>query len=167
MREHRTSHDAWIALGANLDDPVSQVESAIAALGGMPGTQLVAHSSLYRSAPWGYADQPDFVNAVARVSTQLAARELLAQMLALEDRRGRVRSVRNGPRTLDLDLLLYDDVCIDEPELVVPHPRMHERAFVLVPLLEVDPDAVVPGRGRASELARALVPQGLERIVRA
>lgn len=167
MRGRHTSHDAWIALGANLDDPASQVRGALAALNSMPGTRVVAHSSLYRSAPWGYTDQPDFVNAVARVATELAARELLVQMLALEARHGRVRSMRNGPRPLDLDLLLYDDACIDEPDLVVPHPRMHERAFVLVPLLEVDPGAIVPGLGPVSELARTLDTQGLERIARA
>lgn len=157
-------HDAWIALGSNLDDPARQVSRAIDALAGIRCTRLVARSALYRSAPWGYADQPDFVNAVARVVTGLGARELLSALLALERARGRVRSIPNGPRTLDLDLLLYDDARISEPDLVVPHPRMHERSFVLVPMLDIDPGVRVPGIGPAADLAHALDIQGLERL---
>jgi 2-amino-4-hydroxy-6-hydroxymethyldihydropteridine diphosphokinase len=128
-------HTAFIALGSNLGVPEGKVRQGIAALAELPQVQLVAASSLYRSAPVGHTDQPDFVNAVARLSTGLAPQALLAALLAIEQRFGRERSFRNAPRTLDLDLLLYDAQCIDEPRLVVPHPRMHERAFVLAPLV--------------------------------
>jgi 2-amino-4-hydroxy-6-hydroxymethyldihydropteridine diphosphokinase len=148
-------HTAFIALGGNLGDPESTVRQGIAALAELPQGRLVAASSLYRSAALGNADQPDFVNAVAQLSTALAPQSLLAALLAIEKRFGRERSFRNAPRTLDLDLLLYDAQTVDEPELAVPHPRMHERAFVLAPLLELAPDCVIPGKGPAADwLAR-------------
>ena len=148
-------HTAFIALGSNLGDPESNVRLGIAALGGLPQVQLVAVSSFYRSAPFGYANQPDFVNAVVQLSTGLAPQALLAALLAIERRFGRERSFRNAPRTLDLDLLLYDARSIDEPGLALPHPRMHERAFVLAPLLEIAPACVIPGMGPAADwLAR-------------
>lgn len=164
MSPSAAKHDAWIGLGSNLDDPAAQVRSALTALDALPGTRVQGCSSLYRSAPWGYAEQPDFVNAVARLTTELAARELLDELLAVERRYGRVRAEVNGPRVLDLDLLLYDDASIDEPGLVVPHPRMHERAFVLVPMLELDALVRVPGRGAAAQLVRELDTGGLERL---
>ena len=148
-------HIAFIGLGSNLGDSESKVRQGIAALAELPQTQLAAASSLYRSAALGHADQPDFVNAVAQLSTGLAPQALLAALLAIEQRFGRERSFRNAPRTLDLDLLLYDARSIDEPGLAVPHPRMHERAFVLAPLLEIAPACVIPGRGPAADwLAR-------------
>ena len=142
-------HTAFVALGSNLDDPARKVQQAIAALGELSRTHVAAVSSLYRNAPVGNADQPDFVNAVAQLSTDLAPRALLAALLALERRFGRERSFRNAPRTLDLDLLLYDAQCIAEPGLAVPHPRMHQRAFVLAPLVEIAPACVIPGIGPA------------------
>jgi 2-amino-4-hydroxy-6-hydroxymethyldihydropteridine diphosphokinase len=146
---------AAIGLGANLDDPAAQVEYAFAELDRLPETRLLARSSLYASAPVGYLDQPDFINAVARVETRLAPRALLAGLLEIEHRHGRERHFRNAPRTLDLDLLLYGDARFHEEGLTLPHPRMAERAFVLLPLLELDPDCVIPGRGRAADwLAR-------------
>ena len=157
-------HLAYVALGSNLADPARQVRNAMDALGHLPDTRLVARSSSYRTTPWGYANQPDFINAVVRLATGLDARELLMHLLALEARWGRVRTVPNGPRILDLDLLLYDDARITEPDLVVPHPRMQERAFVLVPLLEIDSSVCIPGIGPASTLAGTLADQGLERI---
>jgi 2-amino-4-hydroxy-6-hydroxymethyldihydropteridine diphosphokinase len=141
---------ATIGLGANLNDPAAQVEYALAELGRLPGTRLVARSSLYASAPVGYVDQPDFINAVARVETSLAPRALLAALLEIEHRHGRERSFRNAPRTLDLDLLLYGDAHFHEEGLTLPHPRMTERAFVLLPLLEIAPETTIPGRGRAA-----------------
>lgn len=159
-----TKHDAWIALGSNLDDPAAQVCSAMAALDAVRATRVVGRSSLYRSVPWGYADQPDFVNAVVRLATELTARELLLELLTIERMRGRTRTLPNGPRILDLDLLLYDDARIDEPDLVVPHPRMHERAFVIVPLLEVDAAVDLPGIGSAAQLVREIDTRGLERL---
>jgi 2-amino-4-hydroxy-6-hydroxymethyldihydropteridine diphosphokinase len=149
-------HQAFVGLGSNLQDPVQQVRAALAALATLPGTQLARRSSLYRSKPVGYADQPDFVNAVAELRTELQPEPLLQALLQLEQRHGRVRSVRNGPRTLDLDLLLYDAAELNEPELTLPHPRMHERAFVLLPLAEIAPQASVPGRGRVADLLRAV-----------
>lgn len=167
MSQPATQHDARIALGSNLDDPAAQVRAAMDALDAVAATRVVARSSLYRSAPWGYAEQPDFVNAVVRVATGLSARELLRELLALERLRGRVRTLPNGPRVLDLDLLLYDAARIDEPGLVVPHPRMHERAFVLVPLLEIDAGVSVPGIGLAAEIVRGVDTRGVERLTHA
>jgi 2-amino-4-hydroxy-6-hydroxymethyldihydropteridine diphosphokinase len=143
---------AAIALGSNLGDPEDQVRRAIFEIGSLPETKLMAGSPLYRTAPVGYQDQPDFVNACALVETGLAPRALLDHLLALEERHGRVRAFANGPRTLDLDIILYGDQVIDEPGLTVPHPRAHEREFVLKPLLDVWPDAVIPGKGRAAQL---------------
>lgn len=143
---------ACVALGSNLDDPRVQVEQGFAALAALPHTTLRARSRLYRTPPWGLVDQPDFINAAARLETALAPRELLDALLAIETRAGRVRGARNGPRTLDLDLLLYGDHAINEPGLVVPHPRLHERAFVLLPLADIAPDLEAPGQGRVAEL---------------
>jgi 2-amino-4-hydroxy-6-hydroxymethyldihydropteridine diphosphokinase len=143
---------AYIALGSNLREPRRQLQAGFAALARLPDTQVVAQSSLYRSAPVGYADQPDFVNAVAALRTALAPRDLLDALLAIEREHGRVREFVNAPRTLDLDIALYGERVIHEPGLSIPHPRMHERAFVMVPLAEIAPDAMVPGRGRVRAL---------------
>jgi 2-amino-4-hydroxy-6-hydroxymethyldihydropteridine diphosphokinase len=155
---------AYVALGANLDDPVAQVTAAFAALAVLPQTRLTARSSLYRTAPVGYAEQPDFINAVAAVHTVLPPRELLDSLLAIELGHGRVRTFANAPRTLDLDLLLYGDLRFHEDGLTIPHPRMHERAFVLVPLAEIAPHAMVPGSGAVSDLLRAVKTAGVTRI---
>ena len=149
-------HQAFVGLGSNLQDPAQQVRAALAALAALPGTQVTRHSSLYRSKAVGYAEQPDFVNAVAELQTELEPGPLLQELLRLEQRHGRVRSVRYGPRTLDLDLLLYDACELNRPELTLPHPRMHERAFVLLPLAEIAPQASVPGRGRVADLLGAV-----------
>jgi 2-amino-4-hydroxy-6-hydroxymethyldihydropteridine diphosphokinase len=155
--------DAYIALGSNLDGPQARVERAFAALDALPQTRLRARSRLYRTPPWGVREQPDFINAVAALDTQLAPHALLEALLALEAQAGRVRGIRNGPRVLDLDLLLYGSEALHLPDLEVPHPRLHERAFVLVPLADVAPDLEVPGRGRVADLlarvdARGCVP---------
>jgi 2-amino-4-hydroxy-6-hydroxymethyldihydropteridine diphosphokinase len=147
---------AAIALGSNLEDPEAQVRRALDEIAGLPDTKLMARSSLHRTAPVGYLDQPDFVNACALVETRLAPRALLDELFAIERRHGRVRAMRDGPRTLDLDIVLYGDRVIAEPGLTVPHPRAHERAFVLAPLLEVWPDAIIPGKGSAAERLRHL-----------
>jgi 2-amino-4-hydroxy-6-hydroxymethyldihydropteridine diphosphokinase len=157
-------HIAFIALGGNLADPESKVRQGIAALAELPQTRLVAASSLYRSTALGHADQPDFVNAVAQLSTGLAPQALLTALLAIEQRFGRERSFRNAPRTLDLDLLLYDARSIDEPGLAVPHPRMHERAFVLAPLLEIAPACIIPGRGPAADWLARCANQAIARL---
>jgi 2-amino-4-hydroxy-6-hydroxymethyldihydropteridine diphosphokinase len=155
---------AYIGLGSNLAEPQSQVESALRELSSLPASRLVARSSLYRSAPVGYGAQPDFINAVAALDTALGAPELLRELQALEGRHARERSFRDAPRTLDLDLLLFGDETISEPALVVPHPRMHERAFVLEPLVEIAPQARIPGRGRAVDCAARCREQKIERI---
>jgi 2-amino-4-hydroxy-6-hydroxymethyldihydropteridine diphosphokinase len=143
-----------VALGSNLEQPEAQVLRGFDEIAALPRTELLARSSLHRTAPVGYADQPDFVNACALVETGLAPRALLDALLAIEQRHGRVRAIPNGPRTLDLDIVIYGDRVIEEPGLQVPHPRAHERAFVLEPLLEVWPDAVIPGHGAARECLR-------------
>ena len=147
---------AYIALGSNLREPQQQLLAGFAALAQLPGSELIARSSLYRSAAVGYSDQPDFVNAVAALRTSLDARVLLEALLAIERAQGRVREFPNAPRTLDLDIALYGEQVIEAPGLSVPHPRMHQRAFVVVPLAEIAPLAVVPGRGRVRDLLRAV-----------
>ena len=143
---------AYIALGSNLQQPQHQLQSAFAALAALPETQLIAQSSLYRSAPVGFMNQPDFVNAVAAIRTALTPRALLDALLAIERSQGRQREFANAPRTLDLDIALYGERAINEPGLSVPHPRMHQRAFVMVPLAEIAPDAMVLGHGRVRDL---------------
>ena len=142
---------AFIGLGSNLGDREATVEAALAAL---PGVTAV--SRLRETAPVGVVDQPPFLNGVARLETELSPRELLDTLLAVERSLGRERRERWGPRTIDLDLLLYGNEVVDEPGLTVPHPRLHERRFVLEPLAELDPALVVPGRGRVDELLSKL-----------
>jgi 2-amino-4-hydroxy-6-hydroxymethyldihydropteridine diphosphokinase len=135
---------AYVGLGSNLQDPVRQVEAAFEELDRLPRTRVVKRSSLYRTAPVGYADQPEFVNAVAQLETGLAAEQLLDELQGLEARHGRQRSFPNAPRTLDLDLLLFGDLVLRTERLTVPHPRMRERAFVLEPLREIAPHLELP-----------------------
>jgi len=132
---------AAIALGSNLDDPEAHVNRGFDDLAALARTKLLARSKLYRTKPVGYLDQPDFINACALVDTTLAPRELLDGLLDIEKRHGRKREIANGPRTLDLDIVLYGDQVIDEPGLTIPHPRAHERSFVLDPLREIWPEA--------------------------
>ena len=147
---------AFIALGSNLDNPGRHIEAGFRELAALPQTRVIRKSSLYRSAPVGYLDQPDFVNAVAQIETGLGPRELLEALLDIEHRQGRVRDFPNAPRTLDLDIALYGGLVLQEDGLTIPHPRMHERAFVVVPLAEIAPDALIPGRGTARELLRGV-----------
>ena len=156
---------AFVGIGANLGDPVAQVRAGIAALATLPQTRLVAASSLYRTAPVGYTAQDDFVNAACLLETELAPRALLDHLHAIEAGAGRERRFKDAPRTLDLDLLLYGGETIDEPGLALPHPRLHERAFALAPLVELDPDCVIPGRGPAREwLARIAHDQRIGKL---
>jgi 2-amino-4-hydroxy-6-hydroxymethyldihydropteridine diphosphokinase len=157
-------HDALVGIGSNQQDPVHQVCEAFAALARLPSTRLMARSSLYRTAPVGKLDQPDFVNAVARLETALPPEALLQALLAIESSQGRVRGERNAPRTLDLDLLLYDDLVLDRPGLTLPHPRLHARAFVLAPLSELDPALRVPGRGPVRALLEQVAGQRVTRM---
>jgi len=157
---------ACIALGANIGEPVRQIEAGFAAIAALPETALVARSSLYRTAPVGYADQPDFINAVALIETTLSPADLLKALLAIERAHGRVREFPNAPRTLDLDIVLYGDLVVHEPGLSIPHPRMLERAFVMVPLAEVAPAAVIPGHGPVADLARKVEVGGIQKLQR-
>jgi 2-amino-4-hydroxy-6-hydroxymethyldihydropteridine diphosphokinase len=164
-----TAHIAWtpayVALGSNLDDPGAQVARAFDALESLRGTRLVARSPLYRSAPLGPVAQPDFVNAVGGLLTQLAPRALLDALKSLEAALGREAPVvRWGPRRIDLDLLVHGTARVDEPGLSVPHPGLAERAFVLRPLADVAPDLEVPGLGRVRSLADRVDASGLARI---
>ena len=148
--------DAYIGLGSNLEDPGARLAAATMALGRLPHSSLEAVSRVYRTAPMGLLDQPDFLNAVARLRTTLSPRVLLEALLGIEMVQGRTRGTPNGPRTLDLDLLLHGDACIDEPGLTVPHPRMTERAFVMVPLAELAPGMRLGDGGTVSEIAHRL-----------
>ena len=155
---------AAIGLGANLGDAVGTLRGAVEALAVHRGVTLRAVSRFYRTPAWGRQDQPDFVNAVALVDTSLAPRALLDLLLAVEAEFGRHRIAgeRWGPRTLDLDLLLFGDAVIDEPGLRVPHPHLHERAFALLPLAEIAPQMPIPGIGQVGELAAAMAADGIE-----
>lgn len=155
---------AFVALGANLADPEHQIRAALESLSRLPDSRLLRASSLYRTAPVGVAGQPDFINAVALVETTLTPHELLAALFAIEAEFGRRRDYRNAPRTLDLDLLLYDELVLDGTELQLPHPRMHLRAFVLAPLLEIAPACVIPGRGTAAAWRPAVSMQPIEKL---
>jgi len=160
---------AYVALGANLADPAAQIRAALTALAAVPDSRLLRTSSLYRTAPVGIHGQPDFINAVAAMETSLAPQTLLDALFAIEAQFGRRRDYHHAPRTLDLDLLLFDDQVIDSPALQLPHPRMHLRAFVLEPLLEIAPDCRIPGRGQASAWLAAVSMQRIEcqeRVVR-
>ncbi|MFP4132056.1 2-amino-4-hydroxy-6-hydroxymethyldihydropteridine diphosphokinase [Thiohalospira sp.] len=160
-----TTVTAWIGLGANLDRPFQRVARALAGLGDLPATRCTAASRVWRSPPMGPQDQPEFANAVARVETALGPAELLAALHEQEAAAGRVRAERWGPRTLDLDLLLYADQASDDPALRLPHPGVWDRDFVLHPLAEIDPDLILPGgRPLREQLARVPAGAGLQPV---
>ena len=154
----------YVALGSNLGDPRQQVLDAVDALARLPGTRLRQRSSLYRTPPWGVLEQPPFINAVVELDTELSPHALLDALLAIEQRAGRVRAERNGPRTLDLDLLHVEGVQLDDPQLTLPHPRMAERAFVLLPLCDIAPTLRLPGQATVAEQLARLDPSGCERV---
>lgn len=155
---------AFVGLGSNLRSPEHQILIAFDELAALPATRLTGRSSLYRTAPIGYADQPDFVNAVAELWTRVSAAELLEALLDIERRHGRIREIANGPRTLDLDILLFGDQEVSSERLRVPHARAHERAFVLHPLVEIAPDVTIPGRGPARNWLARCADQAISRI---
>ena len=155
---------AYVGLGANLGEPRRQLQAALQEMNSLPETRVARTSGFYRSAPVGYLDQPDFVNAVAEVDTGLSAEKLLEHLQDIEQKHGRERSFEGAPRTLDLDLLLYGDTVLASPRLTLPHPRMHERAFVLAPLSEIAPTIAIPGHGSARALLAACRNQNVERI---
>lgn len=153
----------YIGLGSNLDNPRRQVETALAELDRLPDSRLVTQSLLYRSDPVG-PPQPDYINAVARLDTDLAPLALLDALQALEREHQRVRAEHWGPRTLDLDLLLYGDQCIDQPRLSVPHPQMARRAFVLYPLMDIAPELALPSGTPVASLLSQCPREGLNRL---
>jgi len=157
-------HLAYVALGANLADPAAQIRAALEALTHLPQSRLLQSSSLYRTAPVGIHDQPDFINAVATFETTLAPEAFLAALFVIEEQFGRRRDFHHAPRTLDLDLLLYDDRTINTPQLTLPHPRMHLRAFVLAPLVEISSECLIPGRGNATAWLAAVSLQHIEKL---
>jgi len=154
---------AFIGIGANLGDAVTHVKQALTLLDQIPNTQLSGQSSLFRTAPVD-ADGDDYVNAVARVETQLTALELLHALQAFEQAAGRTRAFHNAPRTLDLDLLLYGTQMITSDTLTIPHPRMTQRAFVIIPLLQIDPFIAIPGHGLAHSLVPNVAGQMIQKI---
>ncbi|WP_394777667.1 2-amino-4-hydroxy-6-hydroxymethyldihydropteridine diphosphokinase [Undibacterium sp.] len=156
-------HTAYIGIGANLGDARASVENALARLAGLPGTSMTAQSSLFCTAPVD-AGGDDYINAVAQISTSLPPQDLLAALQQIELDSGRERPYRNAPRTLDLDLLLYASQQIDTPLLTVPHPRMTERAFVLIPLLQLDPFITIPGKGAAHQFAPQVASQAISKL---
>lgn len=159
---------AVVALGANLHQPEEQLRSALSALDQIAGIKLVSVSAFFCTKPVGYANQPDFVNAVALMRTTLSARLLLQTLQAVEQQFGRMRTFRNAPRTLDLDIIDYDHQSVDDSDLQLPHPRAHERAFVMVPLADIAPDYSIGRHGCAADLAarlrRCCPEQGISRL---
>jgi len=156
---------AWLGLGANLQQAVMQIKAALRQLDQLQGVAVTRVSSFYRTPPWGEKDQPDFINAVVQIETSLAPLPLLHGLQSIENNMGRQRSEnRWGPRVIDIDLLLLGDVTVHSAELVVPHPRMHERAFVLLPLAELDAALEIPGRGVVQSLLCQLDCNGISRL---
>ena len=161
-----TWHPAYIGLGSNLDGPVGQIESALDRLSQVADTRLVASSHLYRSAPFGGIEQPDFVNAAATILTQLSPRDLLAELKEIEHIAGRdAGGQRWGPRVIDLDLLVYGATVVDDEDLKVPHPGIAERNFVLLPLRELAPELTIPGLGRVNRISVNEQEPRIERVV--
>jgi 2-amino-4-hydroxy-6-hydroxymethyldihydropteridine diphosphokinase len=155
---------AYVALGSNLGNPQQQLVGAMDALANLPDTRLLQRSQLYRTPPWGVLQQPSFVNAAVELDTGLSPHALLDALLTIEQRAGRVRAERNGPRTLDLDLLHVDGVRLDDARLTLPHPRMAERAFVLLPLHDIAPMLSLPGQVTVAEQLARLDLAGCERL---
>ncbi|WP_041522775.1 2-amino-4-hydroxy-6-hydroxymethyldihydropteridine diphosphokinase [Gilvimarinus agarilyticus] len=158
------SHCCYIGLGSNLDEPLEQVTQALQELAALEHTTLLSASSLYRSRPVGPGEQPDYINAVAQLSTELAPEPLLNALQALEQAHQRKRLVRWGPRTLDLDILLYDNLQLNSQRLSVPHPFLAERNFVLLPLMEIAPDLALPDGTRIATLAQRCGNEGLIKL---
>ena len=157
---------AWVGLGGNEGDVEITLTEALWAVDALPQTSIRRQSAVYRTPAWGRTDQPDFLNAVVELQTRMVPRVLLESLLEIEQRFGRVRRAEDrwGPRAIDLDLLVYGSEALDEPGLTLPHPRLHERAFVLVPLAEIAPDLDIPGRGRVRDLLAAVDATGIEAI---
>jgi 2-amino-4-hydroxy-6-hydroxymethyldihydropteridine diphosphokinase len=157
-------HQAFIALGSNLQNPQAQVERALQTIANTANIKLIKASSLYKTAPVGYDNQPDFINAVAKIETDLSPTALLHKLLEIETQHGRERPFPNAPRVLDLDVLLYENIEINTPELTLPHPRMHTRGFVMLPLAEIAPKIDIGNYGYADDLAAKCDNQGVSKL---
>lgn len=156
-------HVVYLALGTNLGDRLANLKQAIAAL--TPQMEVKAKSQVYETPPWGYEDQPKFLNQVVQAQTYLEPEPLLKHLKRLEVALGRRESFQNGPRLIDIDILFYDDLVVDKPSLVIPHPRLHERGFVLLPLMDIAPDLVHPVSGKSvRELAAECDASGIEKV---
>jgi 2-amino-4-hydroxy-6-hydroxymethyldihydropteridine diphosphokinase len=154
------AHIIYLALGTNLGERLDNLRTALSAFA--PQIRIQEESRVYETEPWGYADQPAFLNMVVRAGTDLSPRDLLGRLKELEASLGRIPGFRNGPRLIDLDILFYDNLRLDIPGLVIPHPRLHERAFVLVPLADVAPDLLLPALGRSvAQIVETLDVQGV------
>ncbi|WP_020166653.1 MULTISPECIES: 2-amino-4-hydroxy-6-hydroxymethyldihydropteridine diphosphokinase [Methylotenera] len=168
MQEIQTNkaqqHTAYIALGSNLQNPILQIKQAFIALSQLTQSSLIQTSSLYQSEPVGYENQPDFINATAEIRTTLSPIELMDALLAIENQAGRERPFANAPRVLDCDLLCYDNIEVLSQKLTLPHPRMHLRGFVLLPLAEIAPDLSIPNHGNVVKLAQKYLNQGIQKL---
>ena len=157
-------HQAFIALGSNLQDPQKQIQFALQTIANLPDIEIIKASSLYQTTPVGYDNQPDFINAVAEISTKLSPLALMRTLLKIEASQGRERPFPNAPRVIDLDLLLYDDVVMETEELTLPHPRMSGRGFVMLPLAEIAPKINIGTHGYADVLAAKCDNQGVQKL---
>ena len=154
----------FIALGSNLQNPKEQVKSGILSIKKIDGVKILCESNLYETSPVGILNQPNFVNAVIKIHSNLMPYELLNKLLDIENIAGRVRVKKNGPRTLDLDILLFDNLILNDKNLTIPHPRMHERLFVLIPLMDIDENIVIPNHGPIKLIIKKLKPENINRI---
>ena len=157
-------NNIFIALGSNLKNPKKQIKNGILSIKKINGVKILKESHLYETPPVGILDQPNFVNAVIKISSNLNPQELLDKLLNIENIAGRIRDKKNGPRILDLDILLFNDFILDKDSLTIPHPRMHERLFVLIPLKDIDKNIVIPNQGTIKDIINKLAPEKINRI---
>ena len=154
----------FIALGSNLENPKEQVKQGILSIKNIKGVRILCESYLYETPPVGILDQPNFINAAIKIDSNLSPYELLNKLLKIENLAGRIRINKNGPRTLDLDILLFDDLILNDKNLIIPHPRMHERLFVLLPLKDIDENVVIPNQGSIKHIIEGIAPENINRI---
>jgi 2-amino-4-hydroxy-6-hydroxymethyldihydropteridine diphosphokinase len=157
-------NNIFIALGSNLKNPKDQVKKGILSIKKIEGVRILCESNLYETPPVGILGQPNFINAVIKIDSNLGPYEILNELLKIENITGRIRADKNGPRTLDLDILLFNNLILNEKKLTIPHPRMHERLFVLIPLRDIDEAIVIPNHGAVIDIINKLTPENIIRI---